>query len=145
MREVVAAQLDEVAGARIVARRVEAAPELVSVQFVPYSFHPAGLSFALPQVLRAIFGQTPVQIMFHELWIGTEIGSRFKTRMVGFCQRKIIETVVNKLACRVIHTSNLVYTQLLSRYGITAKHLPLFGSFPGRGLSLRSRNRCAAF
>ena len=108
----------------------ERAPDLVSLQLVLYSFHPAGLSFALPQLLRAIIGQTPVQIMFHELWIGTEIGSRFKTRMVGFCQRKIIETVVNKLACRVIHTSNLVYIQLLSRYGITAKHLPLFGSVP---------------
>jgi glycosyltransferase involved in cell wall biosynthesis len=108
----------------------ETAPDLVSLQLVLYSFHPAGLSFALPQLLRAIIGQTPVQIMFHELWIGTQIGTRFKTRVVGFCQRKIIETVVHKLACRVIHTSNLVYIQLLRRYGITAKHLPLFGSVP---------------
>jgi hypothetical protein len=113
----------------------ETAPDLVSLQMVLYSFHPAGLCFALPQLLRAIIGQTPVQIMFHELWIGTQIGTRFKTRVVGFCQRKIIENVVHKLACRVIHTSNLVYIQLLRRYGITAKHLPLFGacrSFPQR-------------
>jgi glycosyltransferase involved in cell wall biosynthesis len=108
----------------------ETAPELVSLQLVLYSFHPAGLSFALPQLLRAMIGQTPMQIMFHELWIGAQIGTRFKTRVVGFCQRKIIEAVVKKLACRVIHTSNLVYVHLLSRYGITAKHLPLFGSVP---------------
>jgi glycosyltransferase involved in cell wall biosynthesis len=108
----------------------EAAPELVSLQFVPYSFHPAGLSFALPQVLKAIFGRTPVQIMFHEIWIGEQIGTPLKTRVFGFCQRKIIETLVKKLACRVMHTSNPAYVQLLGRHRITAKHLPLFGGVP---------------
>jgi glycosyltransferase involved in cell wall biosynthesis len=108
----------------------EAAPELASLQFVPYSFHPAGLSFALPQVLRAIVGRTPVQIMFHELWIGEQIGAPLKTRVFGFCQRKIVESLVKKLACRVMHTSNPAYVQLLGRHGITAKHLPLFGSVP---------------
>src|ERR1700722_19260889 len=108
----------------------EAAPELVSVQFVPYSFHPAGLSFALPQVLRAIFGRTPVQIMFHELWIGEQIGAPMKTRVFDFCQRTIVKSLVKKLACRVMHTSNPAYVQLLGRHGITAEHLPLFGSVP---------------
>jgi glycosyltransferase involved in cell wall biosynthesis len=108
----------------------ETAPELISLQLVLYSFHPAGLSFALPQLLGAIFAQTPVQIMLHELWIGEQTGAPLKTRVVGFCQRKIIKSVANKLACRIIHTSNPVYVQLLSRHGIAAKHLPLFGSVP---------------
>ena len=37
-------------------------PEVVSLQFVPYSFHPAGLNFALPRILAAIIGRTRVHI-----------------------------------------------------------------------------------
>jgi glycosyltransferase involved in cell wall biosynthesis len=120
--------VDRVAAAR--AFVAEAGPDLVSLQLLLYSFHPAGLSFVLPQLLRAIIGQTPVQVMFHELWLGEQTGARLKTRIFGFCQRKIIEGVVKKLACRVTHASNPVYIRLLSRRGIKAKLLPLFGNVP---------------
>jgi glycosyltransferase involved in cell wall biosynthesis len=105
-------------------------PEIVSLQFVPYSFHPAGLNFALPQILRAILGQTRAQCMFHEIWIGSQKGAPLRVKVLGFCQRKIIQAVVKKLDCRTIHTSNLVYARLLARYSIKAKQLPLFGSVP---------------
>ena len=118
--------VDRVTAAR--AFVAEAGPDLVSLQLLLYSFHPAGLSFVLPQLLRAIIGQTPVQVMFHELWLGEQTGARLKTRVFGYCQRKIIEGVVKKLACRVTHTSNPVYIRLLSRRGIKAKLLPLFGN-----------------
>jgi glycosyltransferase involved in cell wall biosynthesis len=105
-------------------------PEIISLQFVPYSFHPAGLNFALPQILRAIIGQTPAQCMFHEIWIGSHKGAPLQVKVLGFCQRKTIQAVVKTLACRTIHTSNFVYAHLLAQYGIEAKQLPLFGSVP---------------
>jgi glycosyltransferase involved in cell wall biosynthesis len=105
-------------------------PEIVSLQFVPYSFHPAGLNFALPQILRAIIGQKHVQIMFHEIWIGSQKGVPLQIKVLGFCQRRIIQGMVKTLACRTIHASNLVYTRLLTRYGIHAVQLPLFGNVP---------------
>jgi hypothetical protein len=108
----------------------ELTPELVSLQFLLYSFHPAGLPFAFPYLLRAIIGQTPVELMLHELWLGEEIGSPLKTRVVGFCQRNIIGSLIKKLACRVIHTSNPVYLQLLKKRLIEAKLLPLCGNVP---------------
>ncbi|HEY2122856.1 MAG TPA: hypothetical protein VGH07_04620 [Chthoniobacterales bacterium] len=104
--------------------------EIVSLQFVPYSFHPAGLNFALPQILSAIIGQTLVQVMFHELWIGAQTGASLRAKALGFCQRKIIQAVVKTSACRTIHTSNFVYVQLLARHGINATRLSLFGSVP---------------
>jgi glycosyltransferase involved in cell wall biosynthesis len=104
--------------------------EIVSLQFVPYSFHPAGLNFALPQILGAIIGQTRVHIMFHEVWVGAQTGAPLKVRVFGLCQRKIIQAVTNTLACGTIHTSNFVYIQLLARRGIDAKYLPLFGNVP---------------
>jgi glycosyltransferase involved in cell wall biosynthesis len=105
-------------------------PEIVSLQFVPYSFHAAGLNFALPQILSAIIGHRRVHAMFHELWIGAHTSAPLKLRIFGFCQRKIIENTIRKLDCRVIHTSNPVYIRLLARYGLDAKYLPLFGSVP---------------
>ena len=104
--------------------------DLVSLQYVPYSFHPAGLCFALPKIVRAIMGRVPAHLMLHELWIGPQIGAPFKVKVFGFCQRKIIKSLVTGMACRIIHTSNTVYARLLSRHGIHAKILPLFGSVP---------------
>jgi glycosyltransferase involved in cell wall biosynthesis len=108
----------------------EVTPQIVSLQFVPYSFHPAGLPFALPQALRAIISLVPVQIMFHEIWIGAHTGAPLKSRAFGFCQRKIVQRLVKSLNCRVIHTNNGVYSQLLNRRGIGAKRLALFGNVP---------------
>jgi glycosyltransferase involved in cell wall biosynthesis len=105
-------------------------PQIVSLQFVPYSFHPAGLNFALPQILRAIMGQRRVQIMFHEIWIGSHKGTPLQVKILGFSQRLIIRRVVKTLDCPTVHTSNVVYTRLLARYGIDAIHLPLFGNVP---------------
>jgi glycosyltransferase involved in cell wall biosynthesis len=105
-------------------------PDLVSLQFVPYSFHPAGLNFALPQILRAIVGRLPVQIMLHEIWTGAQVGAPPKVRVFSFCQRKIIEAMLRKLSCQVVHTSNYVYLQLLANRKINAIHLPLFGNIP---------------
>jgi glycosyltransferase involved in cell wall biosynthesis len=105
-------------------------PNLVSLQYVPYSFHPAGLGFALPKIVQAIIGRVPAHLMLHELWIGSQIGAPFKVKVFGFCQRKIIKSLVTGIACRIIHTSNAVYARLLSRHRINAKILPLFGSVP---------------
>jgi glycosyltransferase involved in cell wall biosynthesis len=105
-------------------------PDLVSLQYVPYSFHPAGLSFALPKIAQAITGRVPAHLMLHELWIGSQVGAPLKAKVFGLCQRKIIESLVKGLACRIIHTSNVIYARLLGRHGIDAKVLPLFGSVP---------------
>jgi glycosyltransferase involved in cell wall biosynthesis len=104
--------------------------EIVSLQFVPYSFHRVGLNFALPQILSAIIVQTRAQVMFHEIWIGSHTGAPLQAKALGFCQRKTIQTVVKTLTSRTIHTSNVVYARLLARYGIDAKLLPLFGNVP---------------
>ena len=105
-------------------------PDWVSLQYVPYSFHPAGLNFALPEILRAIIGRTPSHCMFHEIWIGSQTAAPAKVRIFGFCQRRIIQLMMKKLSCRSIHTSNAVYVGLLARHGIKATELPLFGSVP---------------
>lgn len=119
---------DRVNAARAFLRGIR--PDWVSLQYVPYSFHRAGLSFASPRILRAIIGRTPSQCMFHEIWIGSQMGAPAEVRIFGFCQRRIIQSIMKKLNCRSIHTSNDVYVRLLARHGIKATELPLFGSVP---------------
>ena len=74
--------------------------------------------------------RVPVQIMFHEIWIGTHLHAPLRNRAIGFGQRWIVQSLVRRLNCRLIHTSNPVYVRLLNNRGIGAKHLPLFGSVP---------------
>src|ERR1022692_2576923 len=44
-------------------------PNWVSLQFVPFGFHPKGLPFGLPRHLMSIIGSRPLHWMFHELWV----------------------------------------------------------------------------
>ena len=44
-------------------------PDWVSLQFVPFGFHPKGLPFGLSRHLKSIIGLRPLHWMFHELWV----------------------------------------------------------------------------
>jgi len=57
----------------------EFAPDFISLQFVCYGFHPRGVDWRLADHLKEIVGNIPLQMMFHELWIGSDIGAVSKT------------------------------------------------------------------
>ena len=106
------------------------APDWISWQVVPYGFDPRGLSFGLGRRLREISGDTPVQIMFHEIWIGAARDALFKHKLVGQVQRGIIGDLLRQLAPRVIHTHMPLYRHLLEKLGHPVGILPLFGNVP---------------
>ena len=66
-------------------------PEWLSLQFVPYSFHTKGLPFQLRKQLNTIGGSKKWHIMIHELWIGMNIESSFKTKSIGKIQKILIK------------------------------------------------------
>ena len=105
-------------------------PDCVSLQFVPYGFHPKGIAWCLTGDLKALIGGRPLQIMFHELWIGFGAAAPLKQRLVGALQRLCIFRMIRALKPRVVHTSNATYAGLLKRGGVTAMELPLFGNIP---------------
>ena len=105
-------------------------PDCVSLQFVPYGFHPKGISWFLAGDLKALIGGRPLQIMFHELWIGFGPAAPWKQRLVGTLQRLCIFRMIRVLKPRVVHTSNATYAGLLKRVGVAAVELPLFGNIP---------------
>jgi hypothetical protein len=104
-------------------------PDIVSLQYVPYGFHPKGLALRLPGVLASLRGAFRWHLMFHELWIGEEDHYTLLQRMVGGIQRRVV-SALGKLAPAVIHTSNPEYCHRLQGIGMKAVELPLFGNIP---------------
>lgn len=106
----------------------EEAPDWISLQFVPYSFHAKGLPFWLPGFLKEVKGKHKWQIMFHELWIGIEKSSSFKNRLVGLVQKQLLRKINKSIAPDQVATQAKIYQYYLSKINIKADYLPLFGN-----------------
>lgn len=111
-------------------RVADFAPDWISLQFVPYGFHRKGLPWRLARHLERVIAGHRLQIMFHELWIGTATDAPLKARLVGTLQRRCILHLVQTLRPNVVHTSNPTYIGLLAQAGVAAAPLPLFGNIP---------------
>jgi hypothetical protein len=104
--------------------------EWVSLQFVCYAFQRKGIVRGLADHLRPAVRGRRLQVMMHELWIGAELGSPLKHRIVGAIQRHVIGSLLRRLAPEIVHTSNDAYAARLSRIGVLSHTLPLFGNIP---------------
>lgn len=132
-----------VEGAREAVERFGAG--VVSVQWVPYSFHPKGLPRGIDRALARIAGGRAAHVMCHETWIGAETGADVKSRVIGAAQRKILRRVALALRPACVHTSNPAYAGLLRKAGIAAEVLPLFGSIPVAGVTAGGEEGVARF
>lgn len=115
-------------------------PDWISLQFVPYSFHPRGWVHGLARRLRPLLAR-PAQkgqrkadrqlhVMFHELWLGIGADASWKHRAEGRWQRWLILSFLRALRPSVVHTSSPMYASILHQAGVQASVLPLFGSIP---------------
>jgi hypothetical protein len=111
-------------------RLAEFAPDIVSLQFVCYGFHPRGLVSQVAAHLHEVLRGWPLQVFMHELWIGEQGGAPWKERAIGWLQRRGVLALLHSLDVRVVHASNAAHVALLERRGLAARHLPLFGSLP---------------
>ena len=105
-------------------------PDWLSLQFVPYAFHPKGINLWLGERLAPVFALGKCHIMFHELWIGESTDYSLKDRAVGLLQKRGVIRLLRKLAPALVHTSNPVYGELLKRNNQPSLELPLPGSIP---------------
>ncbi len=106
------------------------APDWVSLQFVPYAFHPKGFVYGLGHRLRPLLAGRRVQVMFHELWLGEAEDASPKHRLIGTLQKALVLQMLKQIKPQVVHTSNDAYVGILARQGITATRLRMFGSIP---------------
>jgi hypothetical protein len=105
-------------------------PEWLSLQYVPYGFHPKGLPIGLISLLKQLGKGRKWHIMFHELWVGISRVSPFKHRIVGFFQRNLALRLILDLAPKKIMTSNRLYQLVLKGAGVESEELPLFSNIP---------------
>lgn len=106
------------------------APDWVSLQFVPYAWHPRGYAFGLADRLAPLFKRRRAHLMFHELWVGLNRGDRLVNRLHGIVQRRAVLALQRGLAPQVVHTQAPAYIATLAAEGIAARRLPLFGNVP---------------
>ena len=105
-------------------------PDMVSLQFVIYSFHKKGLPFGLKNTICKICEGRSLHIMFHETWLGVTKSASLKHKIYGFFQKQIISSLVKSLKPRLITTTNVLYKTLLNELSVTAQIIPLFSNIP---------------
>ncbi|GAB4279612.1 MAG: hypothetical protein Tsb0018_09320 [Opitutales bacterium] len=103
-------------------------PDWLSLQYVPYSFHPRGFVTPLAKVIQQLAPQAKLHIMFHEVWIGPHKEASLKEKITGYYQRYLLKKMLAKRRPHVAHTHASPYMHLLRDIGIEAKTLPLFSS-----------------
>ncbi len=105
-------------------------PEWLSLQFVPFAFHPKGLAFGMKRFLHRFGKGKRWHIMVHELWVGMDKEASLKFVYWGWFQRQLIKSLFVKLKPAVIHTHTILYIKMLEKIGFKPQYLPLFGNIP---------------
>jgi len=101
-------------------------PDVLSLQYVNYGFHPKGLPFGLEKELHSLTNNVRWHIMFHELWI--EPHGSIVNLAISLLQRSLVFSLCQDLGPAVIHTSNFYYQKRLERIGVRSTILPIFSS-----------------
>ena len=104
--------------------------EWVSLQFVPFSFHPKGLPVTFLHHLSATVAPYRLQIMFHELWQGMDAEASFKSKLAGRLQRGMIRVALRSLQPALVATQATPYRALLGRMVPGVIQLPLVSNIP---------------
>lgn len=106
------------------------APDWVSLQFVPYGYHPRGLCRDLVKILKGLPTTTRRHVFFHELCLGLQLEETFKNRVVGLLQSRIIQHILRVWRADCVHTHAAPYESWLRECSVQVKPLPLFGNIP---------------
>jgi hypothetical protein len=110
-------------------------PDWVSLQFVPYAFHPKGIPILLSKQFRKLSQDRRAHIMFHESWVGIDKGVNLKQRLTSALQKALIKNIFSASRPEVIHTHLPVYYARIKNLGHDVRELPLFSNIPLIGVS----------
>ncbi|TCD02678.1 glycosyltransferase [Pedobacter psychroterrae] len=108
-------------------------PEILSLQFVPYSFHVKGIPYHMLFGLKHILTEKRFKfhVMFHEMWLDTPVG--VLQRITAIAQKMLVARLVKMLKPAIVNVS-IPFNQIrLKKMGITSAILNLFGNIYKEG------------
>jgi hypothetical protein len=108
----------------------EKKPDWVSLQFVPFTFHPKGICLQLGGLLKGIKQNARLHVMVHEPWILWSFRFSFKLRFLGVIQKLAVVGAFKMIPPDAISTSLPLYKRELRVIGKHVELLPLFGNIP---------------
>jgi hypothetical protein len=103
-------------------------PDVVSFQYVPYSFHEKGLPFQMIWKLKSYFEKVNLQLMMHELWVDGNNPSSIKNKILAGFQKSLLKLLISKWKPSTLSTSIPLYKQLLKMEDIAADVIPIFSN-----------------
>jgi hypothetical protein len=103
-------------------------PDWISLQYVPFSFHPKGLPFGFSKSITRLIQGRKLHIMFHELWVAMNKEVSFKFTLWGRVQRAMIRSFIKNVNPLSVHTQTKLYQLQLKKMGVSASLLPLFSN-----------------
>lgn len=98
--------------------------------FSPYQFDRRGIVWRATIELPRLARRLSSSILFHETWIGEDIGASLRTRCVGLAQRLMVQRLVRALEPVRLYSTNPLYREMLQANGIATETLPHFGNVP---------------
>lgn len=101
-------------------------PELISLQYVPYSYQNNGIPLYLASFLTKLQSGARWEIMIHEPFLAGY--TSLKMKLITLLQKFSLKLIKAKLKPVVFHTSIPQYQKLLLQVGIQSKLLGLFGN-----------------
>lgn len=116
-------------------------PDIISLQFVIFSFHKKGLPFNLANEIYRISPQGRWHIMFHEIWIGLQKHAAVKFRLWGFLQKLIISSLIRKIKPVHVHTQTRLYQTALLPLFPDIRLLPLFSNISPPQITTRRTSK----
>jgi hypothetical protein len=102
-------------------------PDVISLQFVPYSFHKKGIPLNFPVKISNLINQADFHILFHEMWLDRPKGWR---QQLVIAVQKLVVVLLTKLNPVKIHVTTEFNKHRLKRIGVHADLLSLFGNIP---------------
>lgn len=122
-------------------------PDVISLQYVPYSFNKYGIPLDFIRRLRSLEYPGRWHVMFHELWI-TKLrpGQALKDGAISWLQQLSAKLLCRILRPEVVHTNLPVHQERLRAQNIEARPLPLFANIhPGEQKAVPDPEREGSF
>lgn len=105
-------------------------PDFISFQYCGYSYHHKGVPINIGKNIKRISGSVPIQIMFHELWAGSDLNSGWKNQLWGAIQQLHVKAMIKKLNPFLINVSTLINKSFLLHKKIDSKRISILSNIP---------------